>query len=132
MLARQPFRRSRLIRVTSVSLLFNEFGMLSQSCTSAARIDLPARGRKHEHAPPFVHLHCHSHYSLLDGASPIDKLIERAKSLGMNGLAMTDHGNLHGALEFYQDVPRKRASIRFWVTKPTSRPTAGRNAMPAI
>ncbi len=55
-------------------------------------------------APPFVHLHCHSHYSLLDGASPIDKLIARAKSLGMNGLAITDHGNLHGAVEFYQEA----------------------------
>ena len=53
-------------------------------------------------APPFVHLHCHSHFSLLDGASRIDGLVERAKSLGMNALALTDHGNLHGALEFYQ------------------------------
>ena len=51
---------------------------------------------------PFVHLHCHSHYSLLDGAAPIDKLIDRAKTRGMNSLAITDHGNLHGALEFYQ------------------------------
>ena len=50
----------------------------------------------------FVHLHCHSHYSLLDGASPIDKLVKKAKGLGMNALALTDHGNLHGALEFYQ------------------------------
>lgn len=50
---------------------------------------------------PFVHLHCHSHYSLLDGASPVGKLIARAKSHGMNALALTDHGNLHGALEFY-------------------------------
>ncbi len=64
-------------------------------------------------APPFVHLHCHSHYSLLDGASPIDKLIARAKSLGMNGLAITDHGNLHGALEFYQEARKARRSIRF-------------------
>ncbi len=51
---------------------------------------------------PFVHLHCHSHYSLLDGASPIGKLVKRAKSHGMNALALTDHGNLHGALEFYK------------------------------
>ena len=51
--------------------------------------------------PPFVHLHCHSHFSLLDGASPIGKLVSRAKELGMNSLALTDHGNLHGALEFY-------------------------------
>ena len=48
----------------------------------------------------FVHLHCHSHFSLLDGASPIGALVDKAKSLGMNALALTDHGNLHGALEF--------------------------------
>ena len=41
----------------------------------------------------FVHLHCHSHYSLLDGASPIGKLVQRAKDHGMNALALTDHGN---------------------------------------
>ncbi len=51
---------------------------------------------------PFVHLHCHSHYSLLDGASPIQRLVERAKELGMNSLALTDHGNLYGAVQFYQ------------------------------
>ena len=58
---------------------------------------------------PFVHLHCHSHYSLLDGAGSIDKLVNRAKERGMNGLALTDHGNLHGALEFYQKA--KKAEI---------------------
>jgi DNA polymerase-3 subunit alpha len=51
--------------------------------------------------PRFAHLHCHSHYSLLDGASPIDRLVSRTVELGMNALAITDHGNLHGALEFY-------------------------------
>ncbi|MCS7303586.1 MAG: DNA polymerase III subunit alpha [Thermoguttaceae bacterium] len=51
---------------------------------------------------PFVHLHCHSHYSLLDGAGRIDELVEQAKALRMNALALTDHGNLYGALEFYQ------------------------------
>ncbi len=51
---------------------------------------------------PFVHLHCHSHYSLLDGAGRIDELVEHAKALRMNALALTDHGNLYGALEFYQ------------------------------
>ncbi len=53
-------------------------------------------------APPFAHLHCHSHYSLLDGAGRIGALVEQAKALRMNALALTDHGNLHGALEFYQ------------------------------
>ncbi len=51
---------------------------------------------------PFAHLHCHSHYSLLDGAAPTRGLAERAKELGMNSLAITDHGNLHGAIEFYR------------------------------
>ncbi len=49
----------------------------------------------------FAHLHCHSHYSLLDGAASIDRLVSRTVELGMNALAITDHGNLHGALEFY-------------------------------
>ncbi len=51
---------------------------------------------------PFVHLHCHSHYSLLDGAASIDRLVQRTCDHGMNALAITDHGNLHGALEFYR------------------------------
>ena len=53
-------------------------------------------------SPRFTHLHGHSHYSLLDGASQIKKLVNRTVELGMNALALTDHGNLHGALEFYQ------------------------------
>jgi DNA polymerase-3 subunit alpha len=51
----------------------------------------------------FVHLHCHSHYSLLDGASRIPELVARTKELGMNALALTDHGNLYGAIEFYRE-----------------------------
>src|SRR5579871_3125279 len=51
----------------------------------------------------FVHLHCHSHYSLLDGASRVPELVARAKELGMNALALTDHGNLYGAIEFYRE-----------------------------
>ena len=53
---------------------------------------------------PFVHLHCHSHYSLLDGASKIPNLVKRAKALGMPALAVTDHGNLHGAVEFLREA----------------------------
>lgn len=55
---------------------------------------------------PFVHLHCHSHYSLLDGAASIDRLVKRAAEHGMNALALTDHGNLHGALEFYRKAKK--------------------------
>lgn len=50
---------------------------------------------------PFAHLHCHSHYSLLDGAAQIQDLVAQAKRLGMTALALTDHGNLYGAIEFY-------------------------------
>ena len=51
----------------------------------------------------FVHLHCHTHYSLLDGANRIPQLVARVKELGMNAVAMTDHGNLYGAIEFYKE-----------------------------
>jgi DNA polymerase III subunit alpha len=50
---------------------------------------------------PFVHLHCHTHYSLLDGATKIPDLVKQVQALGMNACAITDHGNLYGALEFY-------------------------------
>jgi DNA polymerase-3 subunit alpha len=55
---------------------------------------------------PFVHLHLHSQYSLLDGAIKIDPLFERAKALGMPAVALTDHGNLFGAVEFYETARR--------------------------
>ena len=49
----------------------------------------------------FTHLHCHSHFSLLDGLSKVSKLVENAKKLGMDSLAVTDHGVMYGAIEFY-------------------------------
>ncbi len=55
----------------------------------------------------FVHLHVHTDYSLLDGACRIDRLMDRAASLGMNALALTDHGNLYGAIEFYNAAKGK-------------------------
>lgn len=51
---------------------------------------------------PFVHLHTHSHYSFLDGLSKIKDLVAKAQSFGMTALALTDHGNMHGAIEFYK------------------------------
>src|SRR5690554_778076 len=50
----------------------------------------------------FTHLHVHSEYSLLDGACRLKELIRTAKSYGMSHLALTDHGVMHGSLEFYQ------------------------------
>jgi DNA polymerase-3 subunit alpha len=50
---------------------------------------------------PFAHLHCHTHYSLLDGANRIPDLVAKVKEAGMSAAAITDHGNLYGAIEFY-------------------------------
>lgn len=50
----------------------------------------------------FCHLHLHTHYSLLDGATRIKPLVERVKKLGMPAVAITDHGNMFGAIEFYK------------------------------
>jgi len=52
-------------------------------------------------AKNFVHLHVHSHYSLLDGVAKIGELVKKAKELSMPALAITDHGNMYGAIEFY-------------------------------
>jgi len=58
----------------------------------------------------FTHLHCHSHFSLLDGIAKINALVENAQSLGMNALALTDHGVMYGAIEFYNAC--KEAGIK--------------------
>ena len=50
----------------------------------------------------FVHLHNHSEYSLLDGATKINAMVEKAKSDGQEYIALTDHGNMFGALDFYK------------------------------
>ncbi|MBR5505322.1 MAG: PHP domain-containing protein, partial [Clostridia bacterium] len=50
----------------------------------------------------FVHLHLHTQYSLLDGAADIDRLMDRASELGMKAVALTDHGVMYGAIEFYE------------------------------
>src|SRR5438309_4545239 len=55
----------------------------------------------------FVHLHLHTEYSLLDGASRLDKLMERAHDLKFRALSITDHGVLYGAIDFYQQARAK-------------------------
>src|SRR6185437_5137333 len=52
-------------------------------------------------AEQFIHLHLHTDYSLLDGACDVDRLVDRVHSLGMPAVAMTDHGNIFGAVEFF-------------------------------
>ncbi|MFZ4596500.1 MAG: PHP domain-containing protein, partial [Verrucomicrobiaceae bacterium] len=58
----------------------------------------------------FVHLHLHTEYSLLDGAVRVPELMKRTKALGMPAVAMTDHGNLFGAIDFY--MAAKKAGVK--------------------
>ena len=56
---------------------------------------------------PFVHLHCHTDYSLLDGACEIEQLMKVVAPQNMPAVAMTDHGNLFGAVQFYNAAKAK-------------------------
>ncbi|KAB8287580.1 DNA polymerase III subunit alpha [Bifidobacterium ramosum] len=73
----------------------------------------------------FVHLHNHTHYSLLDGASKIPNLVNRVKELGMPAVAITDHGNMHGAYEMWSTAVKAGVKpiigIEAYVTPETAR-----------
>jgi len=60
----------------------------------------------------FVHLHVHSHYSLLDGMSAISDLVNKAVTSGMPALALTDHGNMFGVKEFFDVIEKKNSYVR--------------------
>lgn len=55
----------------------------------------------------FVHLHLHTEYSLLDGACRIERLLDRAKELGQTAVAITDHGNMYGVIDFYKAAKKR-------------------------
>ncbi len=55
----------------------------------------------------FTHLHCHSHYSLLDGLPKIDEILDWCQKLGMNSVAITDHGAIYGAVEFFKKAKER-------------------------
>ena len=78
----------------------------------------------------FVHLHVHTEFSMLDGAARVDGLFDATARLEMPAIAMTDHGNLFGAYDFYQGAPRPAASSRSSASRPTSprRPTQSSGA----
>ena len=59
---------------------------------------------------PFVHLHVHSQYSLLDGQASISKLVDKAIADGMPGIALTDHGNMFGVKEFFNYIQKKNGA----------------------
>lgn len=72
-------------------------------------MDTTSRERRNV-ASGFTHLHLHTSYSLLDGAVRIRELIPAAKELGMDSLAITDHGNMYGAVDFYQQA--RKAGVK--------------------
>ena len=55
----------------------------------------------------FVHLHNHSHYSLLDGLQKVPGMLDRIQELGMDAVAITDHGTLSGSVEFYKECQKR-------------------------
>jgi DNA polymerase-3 subunit alpha len=89
----------------------------------------------------FVHLHCHSEYSLLDGASRIPDLVEKVRSFGQRAVAITDHGNLHGAYKLFEycknhpgsdsDSPKGTAQVGTAGDKASSSQITNRQSRPA-
>ena len=61
---------------------------------------------------PFIHLHVHTQYSLLDGQASIDALINKAYADGMRAIAVTDHGNMFGIKEFFNKVNKKNGKVQ--------------------
>ena len=61
---------------------------------------------------PFIHLHVHSQYSILDGQASIPALVDKAIRDGMKGLALTDHGNMFGIKEFFNLVKKKNGATK--------------------
>src|SRR5689334_15126864 len=73
---------------------------------------MPLHSRPNGHrifhmADDFVHLHLHTEYSLLDGACRVDELVDQGAKLGMKAMAITDHGNMFGAVTFYDAAKAK-------------------------
>ena len=74
----------------------------------------------------FVHLHLHTEYSLLDGLGRVPAMAKRAAELGQRALALTDHGTMHGAIEFARACKEAQASSRCWASRRISRSGAAR------
>src|SRR5438067_4773873 len=66
-------------------------------------------------ARPFVHLHLHTQYSLLDGAVRISDLVKRVKALGVDSVAITDHGCMFGVIEFFNECKKEGIKPILWM-----------------
>ena len=82
-------------------------------------------------AAEFTHLHLHSDYSLLDGACDVEKLMKHVHLLGQTSVAMTDHGNIFGAVHFF-NAAKEKGIKPFWAVSCTSarKRTTGPNPIP--
>ena len=60
----------------------------------------------------FTHLHVHTEYSLLDGSNKIKELVARVKELGMDSVAITDHGVMFGVIDFYKEAKKQAWPVR--------------------
>ena len=63
----------------------------------------------------FVHLHLHTEYSLLDGACRIHEVVSRAREMGQKALAITDHGVMYGAVDFYKACKKRGDQADHWL-----------------
>src|ERR1700760_2667642 len=80
----------------------------------------------------FTHLHLHTDYSLLDGACDVEKLVSRVESIGQKAVAITDHGNIYGAVHFFDaakaksiaPIRRATTTTTCWCWRKTKRATA--------
>ena len=77
---------------------------------------------------PFVHLHVHSQYSILDGQAAIPALVDKAMKNGMKGIAVTDHGNMFGIKEFFNYTNKKNGGINGGLN-PCPMPNIGQRGM---
>ena len=76
----------------------------------------------------FVHLHLHTEYSLLDGACRINRLMDRVLALGQDTVAITDHGAMYGAIEFYKAAKQKGVKPIICLLYTSSSTAPGRSA----
>ena len=80
----------------------------------------------------FVHLHVHTYYSILDGQSSIKRLVDKAISDGMKGMAITDHGDMFGIKEFHDICNGITSSARKTASNPSSQSSAVRCMWPVV
>lgn len=82
-----------------------------RKCKTICNFAVALRNQEIAMTQPFTHLHVHSQYSLLDGQASVPSLVDRAVSLGMRGLALTDHGNMFGIKEFFNYVNKVNGGL---------------------